>query len=163
MGRRRAVVVTIVRYELSSALTPLMRDRYPSLSRFIAVESDEDRARFESLGMRPVVDRSAPRGLDLAAAVLRSEGVADEKVRAWMQREQERGLEAAAHRAVVAMGPTPGRTSGDAPATPRPPTPRPRPRPVRGVRCGARCFARSGSRAWCRTSEPGCRTWAPRG
>jgi CPA2 family monovalent cation:H+ antiporter-2 len=118
MGRRRAVVVTIVRYELSSALTPLLRDRYPSLRRFIAVESDEDRARFESLGMRPVVDRSAPRGLDLAAAVLRSEGVADEKVRAWMQREQERGLEAAAHRAVVAMGPTPGRTSGDAPATP---------------------------------------------
>jgi CPA2 family monovalent cation:H+ antiporter-2 len=118
MAGRKAVVVTIVRYELSSALTPIMRDRYPSLSRFIAVESDEDRARFESIGMRPVVARSAPRGLDLAAAVLRSQGVADEQVRAWMQREQERALEAAAHRAVIGMGTNTGRTAEGAPATP---------------------------------------------
>jgi len=94
MAMRRAVVVTIVRFELSNALTPIMRDRYPHLSRFIAVESEEDRARFESIGMRPIVNRSAPRGLDLAAELLRSQGVADEKVRAWMRREQERALEA---------------------------------------------------------------------
>jgi len=101
MSMRRAVVVTVVRFELSNALTPIMRDRYPRLSRFIAVESDEDRARFERIGMRPVVNRSAPRGLDLAAEVLRSQSVADEKVRAWMQREQERALEAVNHRAAA--------------------------------------------------------------
>jgi CPA2 family monovalent cation:H+ antiporter-2 len=98
MAERRAVVVTIVRFELSSALTPIMRDRYPNLDRFVAVETDEERARFEAIGTRPVVTRSVPRGLELAAEVLRSQGVADEAVRAWMQREQERGLESAAQR-----------------------------------------------------------------
>ena len=101
MAERSAVVVTIVRFELSSALTPIMRDRYPQLRRFIAVESDEERARFEAIGMQPVVTRSVPRGLDLAAEVLRSQGVGDEKVRAWMQREQERGLDAAARRSAA--------------------------------------------------------------
>jgi hypothetical protein len=75
-----------------------MRDRYPTLDRFVAVETDEERARFEAIGTRPVVTRSVPRGLELAAEVLRSQGVADEAVRAWMQREQERGLESAAQR-----------------------------------------------------------------
>jgi len=101
MAMRRAVVVTIVRFELSSALTPIMSDRYPHLGRFIAVESEEDRARFERIGMRPVVNRSAPRGLDLAAELLRSQGVSHEKVRAWMQREQERALEAVDARAAA--------------------------------------------------------------
>jgi CPA2 family monovalent cation:H+ antiporter-2 len=98
MAERSAVVVTVVRYELSNALTPIMRDRYPNLIRFIAVDSEEDRARFEALGMRPVVNRSVPRGLDLAAAVLRSQGVEENRIRAWMQRQQERALEAAATR-----------------------------------------------------------------
>lgn len=71
MVERAAVVVTVVRYEVSNALTPIMRDRYPNLIRFISVDNDEDRARFEALGMRAVVTRSVPRGLDLAAAVLR--------------------------------------------------------------------------------------------
>ena len=64
MAERSAVVVTVVRYELSKALTPIVRDRYPNLIRFIAVDDDEDRARFEALGMRAVINRSTPRGLD---------------------------------------------------------------------------------------------------
>jgi monovalent cation:proton antiporter-2 (CPA2) family protein len=98
MAERSAVVVTIVRYEISSALTPIMRDRYPNLIRFIAVDDDGGRARFEAIGMRAVVSRSVPRGLDLAAAVLRSQGVDEAKILAWMQRQQERALGAAAAR-----------------------------------------------------------------
>jgi CPA2 family monovalent cation:H+ antiporter-2 len=94
LAERSAVVVTIVRYEVSQALTPIMRDRYPTLRRFIAVDSDEDKARFEAIGMHPVVTRSVPRGLDLSAAVLRSQRLEEAKVRAWMQRQQERALEA---------------------------------------------------------------------
>jgi monovalent cation:proton antiporter-2 (CPA2) family protein len=94
MAERSAVVVTVVRYELSKTLTPIVRDRYPHLIRFIAVEDDEDRARFEALGMRAVINRSTPRGLDLAAAVLRAQGVEEDRVRAWMQRQQERTLAA---------------------------------------------------------------------
>jgi CPA2 family monovalent cation:H+ antiporter-2 len=93
MVERSVVVVTVVRYEISEALTPIVRDRYPNLIRFIAVDNDEDRARFEAIGMRAVVNRSVPRGLDLAAAVLRSQGVDEDRIMTWMQREQERALE----------------------------------------------------------------------
>jgi monovalent cation:H+ antiporter-2, CPA2 family len=102
MAERSAVVVTVVRYEVSNALTPIMRDRYPNLIRFIAVDSEEDRTRFEAIGMRPVVNRSVPRGLDVAAAVLRSQGVDEPRIRGWMQRQQERALEAAATRGPAA-------------------------------------------------------------
>jgi hypothetical protein len=53
--------------------------------------------------MRPVVNRSVPRGLDLAAAVLRSQAVDEARIRAWMQRQQERALEAAATRGDAAV------------------------------------------------------------
>jgi CPA2 family monovalent cation:H+ antiporter-2 len=98
MAERSAVVVTLVRYEVSNALTPIVRDRYPHLTRFIAVDNDEDVARFGAIGMVPVVNRSVPRGLDLAAAVLRSQGVDEVKIQAWLQRQQERALEASATR-----------------------------------------------------------------
>jgi len=102
-AERAAVVITIVRYEVSEALTPIMRDRYPNLSRFLAVEGDEEKARFEALGLRTVVHRSVPRGLELAAEVLRSQGIEDARIRAWMQRQQEQALGAAeAPRAAIA-------------------------------------------------------------
>lgn len=93
-SKRAAVVVTLVRYELSKALMPVMQERYPNLIRFVTVDGEEDAARFEAIGMRPVVDRSVPQGLDLAAAVLRSQAIDDESIQAWMQRQQARTLEA---------------------------------------------------------------------
>jgi CPA2 family monovalent cation:H+ antiporter-2 len=98
LAERSAVVVTVVRYELSKALTPIMRDRYPDLIRFIAVDDEADRARFEALGMRAVVNRSTPRGLELAAEVLRVQGIEEDRIGAWMQRQQERELEAVVSR-----------------------------------------------------------------
>jgi hypothetical protein len=50
-----------------------------------------------------VVNRSVPRGLDLAAAVLRSQGIDEANIRAWMQRQQERALDAAAARRAAAV------------------------------------------------------------
>ncbi|HET6466927.1 MAG TPA: cation:proton antiporter [Geminicoccaceae bacterium] len=102
MSRRSAIVVTLVRYEVSAALTPILHDRYPNLVRFIGVESAADRERFAALGMRAVVDRSHPKGLDLAATVLRAQGVDDDEVDAWMRRQQERALERATPRAEAA-------------------------------------------------------------
>jgi len=93
-AEREVAVVTIVRYELAKALMPVMRDRYPNLTRFIAVDTDEDKVRFEAVGMWPVVNRSVPRGIDTAAAVLRSPRVDEAKIQAWMQRQQERALQA---------------------------------------------------------------------
>lgn len=94
-AERQALVVTVVRYEVSQALMPIMKDRYPDLVRFITVESVEERSRFEAVGMRPVVNRSFPPGLDLAAEVLRSQGVEWDQIQHWMARQQERALPAA--------------------------------------------------------------------
>ena len=94
MSERASVVVTIVRYELSKALMPIMRERYPNLIRFVAVDTDKDVARFKAVGMHPVTDRSVPRGLDMAATVLRLQHIDDARIEAWMQRQQERGLQA---------------------------------------------------------------------
>lgn len=93
ISRRPSIVISIVRYEISRDLTPIMRERYPHLTRFIAVDSDEDKKKFDILGMRAVVNRSVPRGIDLACAVLRAHGVSDDKVHAWMRRQQEQVLQ----------------------------------------------------------------------
>ncbi|CAL1238956.1 cation:proton antiporter [Candidatus Methylocalor cossyra] len=102
MAERTAAVVTLPRYEVSAALTPLMHQRYPHLTRFIAVDTEEERPRYAALGMRAVVNRSVPRGLELAAAVLAAQGVDDERIHAWMRRQQERLLSGAAPPAPVA-------------------------------------------------------------
>lgn len=94
--QRETTVVTIVRYEVAKALMPIMRDRYPNLTRFIAVDTDEDKTRFEAVGMLPIVNRSFPRGIDIAASVLRDQHVDEAKILAWMQRQQERALQTAA-------------------------------------------------------------------
>jgi K+:H+ antiporter len=93
IASRATVVVTIARYELSRELTPVLRERYPRLTRFVSVENDVEKARFDALGMRAVVTRSFPKGLDLAAAVLKEHGVSDEKILDWMRRQQEQALE----------------------------------------------------------------------
>jgi Kef-type K+ transport system membrane component KefB len=102
MAERTAVIVTLARYEVSAALTPLIRQRYPRVTRFIAVDTEGERQRYEALGMRVVVNRSVPRGLELAAAVLAAQGVDDERIYAWMRRQQERRLSGTAAATAVA-------------------------------------------------------------
>lgn len=92
LAQRPTIVVTIIRYEISEALTPIMRERYPNLTRFVAVTSEEEKQKFEQLGMHPVLNRSFPRGIDLAAKVLAAHGVANEKIDAWMRQRQNQAL-----------------------------------------------------------------------
>ncbi|MGD8712028.1 MAG: hypothetical protein PVG50_04250, partial [Thiohalophilus sp.] len=63
---------------------------------FIAVTSDEEKVQFEMVGLQAVVDRSFPQGMDLAANVLRFLQIDDKKIQDWMQRQQERALQATA-------------------------------------------------------------------
>lgn len=93
-AERKAVVVTSPRFEDTENLSQIMRDRYPNLSHFLAVNSDDDKIRFENVGLQPVVDRSFPRGMDLAATVLRYLQIDEDKIQDWMQRQQERALQA---------------------------------------------------------------------
>ena len=92
MSERRAAIVTPARYDTSASVAPIARERYPDLIRFVPVEDAEQVTRFEEIGMSPVVDRSAPRGLDLAAAVLEAFKVEREEIDTWMRRQQERAL-----------------------------------------------------------------------
>ena len=92
MSQRPTIVITIKRYEISRDLTPVLRDRYPKLTRFIAVHDSEDQQRYEALGMRAVIQRSFPPGLDLAAEVLRAHGIPDDKILAWMRQQQDQAL-----------------------------------------------------------------------
>jgi CPA2 family monovalent cation:H+ antiporter-2 len=92
-AEREVVVATQVGYEAAEALELVMRERYPSLICFAAVDTDADKARFQKLGLRAVINRSVPQGLDLAAAVLRHQGIEEANIHAWMQRQQERMLQ----------------------------------------------------------------------
>ncbi|HLY36406.1 MAG TPA: cation:proton antiporter [Candidatus Binatia bacterium] len=93
LERRSTIVVAVARYEVSAALTPIMRQRYPHVVRFIGVDTEEDRQRFEAIGMHAVVSRSTPHGLELAAAVLAHQGVEQRKIAGWLRREQQRALD----------------------------------------------------------------------
>ncbi len=91
-AQREAIVITMYGDEPADALIQVMQDRYPDLPLFTAVDTDKDKARFDGTAIRPVINRSVPRGLDLAAEVLRFKSIDETKIQDWMQRQQERSL-----------------------------------------------------------------------
>jgi CPA2 family monovalent cation:H+ antiporter-2 len=93
---REAIVVTSIDRKAADALTLVMNERYPDLTCFVAVENEADRTHYESLGVRPVINRSVPCGLELAAAVLRHQHVDEPDIQTWMRRHQERALQSRA-------------------------------------------------------------------
>jgi CPA2 family monovalent cation:H+ antiporter-2 len=97
---REAIVITMAIHEVEDTLIPIMNERYPGLPLFIAVDTDEEKARFDEDSIRPVINRSVPRGLDLAAEVLRFKSIDEAKIQSWMHRQQERALQADAYDAV---------------------------------------------------------------
>ena len=92
-AEREAIVITSINREEADTLKLVMHDRYPNLTCFIAVETEADKAHFEGTGLRAVVNRSVPCGLDLAAAVLRYQRIDEARIKAWMQRQHERALQ----------------------------------------------------------------------
>lgn len=92
ISRAKSAVVTIVRYDVSRDLTPILKQRYPDLKRFISLNNENDRDKFEQLGMIPVIEHSHPKGIDMAAQVLESQNISNEKINIWMQLEQEHYL-----------------------------------------------------------------------
>lgn len=93
VAQRLSVVITVPRYEISKALSPIVQERYPNLRRIISVENEDQKKKFEELGMRAIVSRSMPKGLDLAAAVLAEHNIDDDSIRDWMERHQDESLE----------------------------------------------------------------------
>lgn len=89
-AKRDAVVIT----KMSRPPSPHIHQRYPDVPCFVAVETKGAKLQLESLGLRPVIDRSIPPGLDLAVEILRYLRIDEESIKTWMQRQQERALEA---------------------------------------------------------------------
>ena len=89
---RKISALTASSFEVSSELTPMAQQLYPSLLHYAAVADSAEAERFHTLGIRAVVDRSFPPGLDLAAAVLGKLGIDADAVTGWMRRQQRRAL-----------------------------------------------------------------------
>lgn len=80
-----ALVITRQHYDLSRELTPVVRDYYPSLKRYVAVDSPFERERHEKLGMEAVIVRGNPPGAELAVRLLRDLDVDKEIITAWLR------------------------------------------------------------------------------
>ena len=89
---RKVTVLTAPLFEVSRELGPAVRQLFPELKRIAVVRSQEDAERFRSIGVLPVIDRSMPSGLDLAALVLAELGVDSDRIGNWMRRQQKHAL-----------------------------------------------------------------------
>ncbi len=92
MHGRKFSVLTAPSFEVSRDLTPTAEQRFPGLVRIAVVADEAEAERFRSIGVVPVIDRSVPPGLDLAALVLAELGMEPERIGQWMRRDQERVL-----------------------------------------------------------------------
>lgn len=87
--RARAVAIAVPRYEISRELTPIVLERYPDLGRFVAVADETDRDRHAALGMKAVITRGLPRGIEFAAELPRFAGVDEQRIAEWMRSVRE--------------------------------------------------------------------------
>lgn len=78
-----AVVLSQARYESARELTPVVRERFPDVVRFVAVDNVADFVRHNRLGMRAHLLADEPYGLELAADVLRHLAVDEADIHAW--------------------------------------------------------------------------------
>jgi CPA2 family monovalent cation:H+ antiporter-2 len=92
MAHAKTVAITFADYEVSSQLAPIVMERHPELQLIVSVKNEIDKKRFDALGMQTVTQRSFPRGLDMAIAVLEASGVNKKKQHNWMKRQQTQEL-----------------------------------------------------------------------
>jgi Kef-type K+ transport system membrane component KefB len=89
-NKRRVSVLTAPRLAESSGLTHFAQMHFPNLRRVAAVANAEEAAQFREVGVEPVVDRSDPPGLDLAAHILLLMGKDPGAVANWRQKQRSR-------------------------------------------------------------------------
>lgn len=93
-AQANTIAVTFARFDLARVISPIVQQRYPDLMQFVAVGTRQEKALFETLGISAVRQHSFPTGIDLAAEVLRKQGVSEKKIEKWMRRQQDIELEA---------------------------------------------------------------------
>jgi len=95
MSRAKVIVITQGRYEISRELSPIVKQRYPNLRRFISVKNQEESVKYSKLGMVAVEPISQPAGIDMAAVILKEQGIDSEKISQWITRQQQQYLQGA--------------------------------------------------------------------
>ncbi len=93
IAHANTLVVTEPKIEVAKELTPISQKRYPNLKRIVSVENEEKQQQFEALGLNAIIDRSFPKGLDIATAVLKCHNIDEKKISEWMKRQQSRALD----------------------------------------------------------------------
>ncbi|GJL54950.1 MAG: potassium transporter [Nitrospirales bacterium] len=93
IAQANTLVNTEPRLEIIKQILPISQKRYPNLQRIVSVDDEEQRTQFESLKIKAVIDRSFPKGLDIAAAVLRNHYIDEKTISDWTKRQQSRALD----------------------------------------------------------------------
>ncbi|MEE8128154.1 MAG: cation:proton antiporter [Nitrospinaceae bacterium] len=93
IAHAHTLVITELEFEVIKEVETVARTRYPNLLRFIPIDDEKDRSKFEALGINAILDRSFPKGLMVAAAVLRAQNIDEKKISSWMKRQQSRALD----------------------------------------------------------------------
>lgn len=86
----RAIVIGVPRYSVSEALTPVIRQKFPDMQRYVALSDEAEIDRFRALGMRTHPIMAEPSGIEMVVDLLRELGIEDEAIIAWMKSEAER-------------------------------------------------------------------------
>jgi CPA2 family monovalent cation:H+ antiporter-2 len=93
IAHAKTLVITEPVLEIAKEITPISRKRYPNLQRIASVEDEKQRQEFESLEIMSIIDRSFPKGLDIAGVTLKSHNIDENKVVKWKKRQQSRALD----------------------------------------------------------------------
>ncbi len=83
--KARAIVLGRARYDMSRELTPILRDRFPNVVRFVAVDNVGEFVRHNRLGMRAHLLDREPKGVEMVIDVLRHMDVSEEDINDWVR------------------------------------------------------------------------------
>lgn len=89
---RKLSVLTEPQFEVLSVNSPVALASYPNLTRLAVVAEEHEIERFNSIGIRAILDRSEPRGVAVAMAALVELGCDPASVTAWSQQLGRRAL-----------------------------------------------------------------------
>lgn len=89
MTERSILALTNTNFNISSNLTPIVQKRFPNLTRIATVQHQDETAKYDDLGMRPVVDDPEYPGLRLAEKVLESQNIDPQQIAHWRERREQ--------------------------------------------------------------------------
>ena len=78
------------RYDVSERLTSEIQERFSNLQRFVAVDTPSDGVKHASLGMKAHIIQTQMDSIAMAAEILRTLEISEERVKAWVDTELER-------------------------------------------------------------------------